>query len=209
MEATTLPGGITLTAEQVGTLDREWRRRHATWRHWLAGILLTLATISFQDALEGALQGIADFALGNVTQTALVTLIFQNTNAALIGDATGLRGSTTAGSFFISLHTADPGVTGTQTTSEAAYTSYARVAIARSSGGWTVTGNQPCIAENAAACTFPTATGGSETETFFMIGTATSGTGQQVIRAALGSSLAVSTGITPSFAINALQFQAT
>lgn len=68
----------------------------------------------------------------NAFETALLTLLFNNTNAANIGDATGLRGSTTAGVFYISLHTADPGETGSQTTSESAYTSYARVSVARS-----------------------------------------------------------------------------
>jgi hypothetical protein len=66
-------------------------------------------------------------------------LLFNNTNAANIGDATGLRGSTTAGSLYLSLHTADPGETGSQTTSECNYTSYARQAVARSSGGFTIT----------------------------------------------------------------------
>lgn len=201
LSVVTLPGQDPLKAllsdpRVQHALDLHAWSRLPLWRKLSAG-------------LKAGLQKIADFALGNTSQTALVDLIFQNTAMANIGTVAGLQPSSSAGSLFISLHTADPAVTGTQTTSEAAYTSYARVAIARTSGGWTVTGNQPCIAENAAACTFPAATGGSETETFFMIGTLTSGAGQQVIRAALSSSLAVSTGITPSFAINALQFQAT
>lgn len=68
----------------------------------------------------------------------ILNLLFVNSNAANIGDATGLRGSSTAGSLYVSLHTADPGATGDQTTNEASYTSYARVAVARTSGGWTV-----------------------------------------------------------------------
>ena len=68
-------------------------------------------------------------------------LVFNNTNIALVGDATGLRGSTTAGSLYLSLHTADPGTSGDQTTNEIAYTGYARVAVARTSGGFVVTGN--------------------------------------------------------------------
>lgn len=51
----------------------------------------------------------------NAFETALLTLIFNNTNLANVGDATGLRGSTTAGSFYIGLHTADPGEAGTVT----------------------------------------------------------------------------------------------
>lgn len=137
----------------------------------------------------------------NAFETALLQLIFTNTNAANIGDATGLRGSTTAGSFYISLHTADPGETGTQTTSEATYTGYGRVAVARSGSGWTVSGNN---ASNTAAISFAACTGGSNTITHFGIGSDSTGTGNLFLKGALTSSLAVSSGITPSFAIGDL-----
>jgi hypothetical protein len=141
----------------------------------------------------------------NNFEDGLLNLIFCNTSYANVGDATGLRGSSTAGSFYVSLHTANPNETGSQTTSEAAYTSYARVAVARSGSGWTVTSG---VADNVAAITFPAATGGSETETHFGIGAASSGNalgaaGLQ-LWGALTASLAVSNGITPSFAIGAL-----
>ena len=68
----------------------------------------------------------------NAFESGLLSLIFENTNLANVGDATGLQGSATAGVFWISLHTATPNETGTQTTSEAAYTSYGRVSVARS-----------------------------------------------------------------------------
>jgi hypothetical protein len=143
--------------------------------------------------------------MGNTAESDLLKLIFQNTNWANLGDATGLRGSSTAGSFYISLHTGNPGQTGNQTTSEAAYTSYARQAVARSSGGWTVTGSNPTTAENAAAITFPQCSGGSETETYMVVGRDSgTATGEIIFYGALTSSLAVSNGITPSFAINAL-----
>jgi hypothetical protein len=54
----------------------------------------------------------------NSLENALLLLIFNNTNFANVGDATGVRGSTTAGSLYLSLHTADPGEAGDQTTSE-------------------------------------------------------------------------------------------
>lgn len=141
----------------------------------------------------------------NAAENDLLLLLFNNTNWANLGDATGLRGSSTAGSFYISLHTANPGQAGNQTTSEAAYTGYARVAVARSSGGWTVTGSNPTTSENAAAITFPLCTGGSETESYTVIGRDSSGAGEIVLSGVLTSSLAVSNGITPSFATNALQ----
>jgi len=133
---------------------------------------------------------------GNTFETELLQHIFNNSDIALIGDATGLRGSSTAGSLYVSLHTGDPGEAGTQTTSECAYGSYARVAVARTVGGWTVSGN---AVTNAALVQFPQCTSGSETATYFAIGTASSGTGKVLYRGALSASLAISSGIQPQF----------
>jgi hypothetical protein len=165
-----------------------------------------LATLRRQ--LRQAARGIAEslgdlvhFNWSNSGETSLWDLVFQNTTFV---QAPLIQGSSSAGSFFISLHTASPGAAGTQSTSEAAYTSYAREAVARTVGGWTITGNAPIIAENAAAVTFPAATGGSETETAFAFGQETSGAGVVYGYGNLSSSLAVSSGITPSFAIDAI-----
>lgn len=141
--------------------------------------------------------------IANTFQSDVLKLLLQNVNIANLGDATGVRGSSTAGSVYVSLHTADPGAAGSQTTSEAAYTSYARQAVARSSGGWTVSGSSPTSATNAAAITFPQCTGGSETETWATVGRDSSGAGEALFQGPLASSLAVSNGITPSFAIGA------
>ena len=78
-------------------------------------------------------------------ETSILKLLMQNVTAANIGDATGLVGSTADGVFYISLHTADPAA-GDQTTSEAAYTNYARVSVVRTAVGWTVAGN-PLVAD--------------------------------------------------------------
>jgi hypothetical protein len=139
----------------------------------------------------------------NAFETSLLTLIFNNTNIANIGDATGLRGSTVAGSLYIALHTADPGEAGNQSTSEATYTGYARVAVVRSGAGFTVSGNS---VSNAAIVTFGACTAGSNTITHFSIGSQSSGStaGDFLMSGALSASLAVSAGITPSFAIGAL-----
>lgn len=137
----------------------------------------------------------------NAWETALLNLVFNNTDAANIGDATGLRGSSTAGSFYVSLHTSDPGEAGNQTTNECAYTSYARVAVARSGSGWTVSGN---TVTNAALIQFPQCTGGSETATHFGIGTASSSTGVLLYKGALSASLAISSGIQPQFGAGSL-----
>jgi hypothetical protein len=140
-------------------------------------------------------------SMSDVAEAALLDLYFLNTNAANIGDATGLRSSTAAGSFYLALHTADPGEAGTQVTSEIAYTSYARVAVARSGAGWT---RSVSTISNAALVQFPQCTGGSGTATHFSIGTASSGAGSIVLSGALSASLAISNGIQPQFAIGAL-----
>lgn len=137
----------------------------------------------------------------NSWENALLLLVFNNTNAGSIGDATGLRGSSTAGSLFVSLHTADPGEAGSQTTNETSYTSYARVAVARSGSGWTVSGN---AVTNAGLIQFPQCTGGTATITHFGIGTDVSGAGVLLYKGALSASLAVSSGIQPQFSAGEL-----
>lgn len=156
----------------------------------------------FLGGLLAGLRGIASFSWANAGENSLWDLVFPNTS---FPQAPVLQASATAGAYYIALHTATPGQTGSQTTSEAAYTSYARVAVARSGSGWTITGNNPVTAENAAAVTFPACTGSSETETYFSFGSLSSGVGVIYGFGALTSPLAVSNGITPSFAINALQ----
>lgn len=141
----------------------------------------------------------------NAFETALLTLYFNNTDHANIGDAAGLQNSASAGSFYVSLHTGDPGETGNQTTSEATYTDYARVAVARSGAGWTVSGNN---VSNTADITFPVASGGSNTITHFGIGSDSSGAGNLFFKGALAASRVVSSGITPSFAAGELDVTA-
>lgn len=140
-------------------------------------------------------------SMSDSAETNVLKLLLQNVTWANIGDATGLVGSTVAGSLYISLHTADPTDAGNQSSSETAYTNYARVAVARSVGGWTVTGD---TGSNAATITFAQCGVTGATVTHFAIGRASSGTGEILASGALTSSLAISNGITPSFAIGAL-----
>jgi len=140
----------------------------------------------------------------NTWESDLLKLVFNNTTASLIGDATGLVGSGTTGVLWVSLHTADPTEAGDQTSSEATYTGYARISIARTTGGWTVTlvNVGPSTAANAAQATFPQCTSNtpSNTLTHVGIGTAATGTGKLLYSGALASTLAVSQNITPSYA---------
>ena len=95
-------------------------------------------------------------------------------------------------------------------TSEATYTNYARVAVARSAAGFTISGTAPTQAANAAAVTFPTCGTTGNTITYFGISTTASGAGELYFSGALTSpaSLAVANGITPSFAIGQLKVTA-
>jgi hypothetical protein len=134
----------------------------------------------------------------NSFETAFLNHLFTNANIDNIGDATGLRSSSTAGNLHIALFTTAP--TESAAGTEANYTGYARVAVVRSGSGWTVVGNQ---ASNAAAVTFGECTGGTNNITSF--GIMTAGTsGDLLLYGTLTSNLSVSTGITPQFAIGAL-----
>lgn len=130
----------------------------------------------------------------NSWENGLLLLVFNNTNFANVGDATGLRGSSTAGNFYLSLHTADPGEAGDQTTNEITYTSYARVAVARSGSGFTVSTNSVVLAANA---DFPAGTGGSGTATHFGLGTASSAAGVLLYKGTVTPNIVTGNGITP------------
>lgn len=140
----------------------------------------------------------------NAFENDLLLLVLNNTNIANIGDATGLRGSTVAGSMYVALHTADPGEAGTQATSEAAYTGYARVAVARSGAGWTVSGTAPTQVANAAIITFGTSTAGTPTITHFSVGYESAGATKIFISGALTSSQVINIGATNTWAAGAL-----
>ena len=129
----------------------------------------------------------------NSWETDLLNLLFKNIDAALIGDAGGLRGSVAAGSLYLSLHTADPGEGGDQTTNEIAYTSYARVAVTRGAG-FTVTGNSVSPAANV---DFPAGTGGTGTATHFGVGAASSGVGKLLYSGTISPNIVCGDGITP------------
>lgn len=101
---------------------------------------------------------------------------------------------------YLALHTADPGETGDQTTSEIAYTGYARLAVARTNAGWVVTGNAstPTSVSPAADILFAEMTGGvGGTATHASIGTASSGAGKILYSGALTPSITVALGVAP------------
>ena len=135
-------------------------------------------------------------SMSNASETNLLNLLFNNVDWPNIGDAAGLQNSATAGSFYVALHTADPGDAGNQTTNEVSYTGYARVAVERSAGGFTISGAN---VSNAATVQFGECTAGSATATHFSVGLASVGAGDILYSGSLAASRAISAGITPLF----------
>lgn len=136
-------------------------------------------------------------------KTDLALLLFNNTNIGALGDTTGVRGSSVAGSIYVALHVTDPGAGGKQNTGEATFGLYARQAVARASGagGWTCSAG---AISNASAITYAEANSGSETINYFSIGYEVSGATKMLASAVVTTPRAVSTGVTLSFAVGDL-----
>jgi hypothetical protein len=131
----------------------------------------------------------------NTCENSLLLLIFNNTDFANIGDASGLQGSAVAGNLYLSLHTSDPGEAGDQTTNEISYTGYSRVAVARTSGGFTVSGNSVTLTNDEDFGKMTGGTGG--TVTHFGVGTDSSGTGTLLYSGETDPDIAITNGIIP------------
>lgn len=128
-------------------------------------------------------------SFGNTTEGELMRLIFQAEAWANIADNAATSPETNLG---WALHTASPGEAGSQTTNEAAYTSYARVDVARTSGGHSESAG---VVSPAANVDFPQATGGSETETYFSVAKASND--EIICFGTVTPNIVVSNGVTP------------
>jgi len=138
---------------------------------------------------------------GNLNSQLFLEAVFQAVFTAIANIVQNAASPLT--NLYVSLHTADPTAAGNQGSSEAAYTGYARVAVARTTSGWSITGE---TITNVGAINFPACTGGSETETYVGVGVSgtTHDSGTLLWSGPLTSSLAVSNGITPSIAAGQL-----
>lgn len=129
---------------------------------------------------------------GNTFETDILKLFFQ---AVAIADLAQDDGSSPATSLFVSLHTSDPGEAGAQNTNEISYTGYARVGVARTSGGWSVASGS---CSPVAAITFGQMTAGAGgTVTHGGIGTLSSGAGYLMYSGTVTPNLSVVNGVTP------------
>ena len=127
----------------------------------------------------------------NATETALLKLIYQ---AVAWADIAENDTTSPATNIHVALHTADPGEAGTGSTNESAYTSYARVAVARTTGGWTETTG---TINPVAAITFPAGTGGSGTVTHFSTTIGSSGATVLIRSGTVTPNIVTGNGSTP------------
>lgn len=138
---------------------------------------------------------------GSSFDNALLQLIFNNTAAApATSIGSGLQAAVTAGSLYVSLHTADPTASGNQATSEIAYTGYARQAVARSAGGWTVTSATVSPTSQIAFGSMTAGAGG--TVTHWSVGTASSGAGAILYTGTVSPNISVTVGVAPLLTVS-------
>lgn len=135
---------------------------------------------------------------------ALALMIMNSSGPAGLGDATGPVGSGTAGSEYVGTATASPGIGGTQATNQNAYGGYGRQGVGRASGNWDASGTNPPQVANHAAITFAQCSSGSENLVWFTLGVSISGATALLWLGLLTQALAISAGITASFAAAAL-----
>ena len=140
-------------------------------------------------------------SLSNVAENLIYNALFRNSGLPGIGDASGLGASAAAGSLYVSLHSDDPGEAGDQTTNEADYTDYTRIAVGRATG-FTVT---TAGVYNADVVTFPASVGNSGNVAYWGLGFDETGAGTLLMSDAFDSTLVVVSGVTPQIAASGLQ----
>jgi len=131
-------------------------------------------------------------SIANVTEDAILNLIFSATTwANYANNAT----STPETQIVCVLHTADPGETGTGSTSEITYAGYARTNVARSTG-WTT--SSAGSTSPAAIVSFPIGTaGGTPIATHFSVGKSGGGTSPILFSGTVTPNITTGNGVTP------------
>jgi hypothetical protein len=132
-------------------------------------------------------------SMGNTTENDIMKLYF---NATAIADYAENDTTSPHTDIAVSLHTADPGEAGTLSTNETSYTNYARVSVARTSGGWTVTNNSVSPVANISFAQ----SGSSATITHFATGKTGGGAAVLHFSGTVTPNIAVANGVTPILA---------
>lgn len=118
-------------------------------------------------------------------------------NATTIANLLDNAASSPLSVLYFSLHSADPGDAGVQNTNEISYTGYARASVARTTGGFTISGSGPTQAALAANLDFGACTAGTATATYFGVGVALSGATKLLYSGPITPSIVISNGVTP------------
>ena len=127
---------------------------------------------------------------GDVFESDFLKLIF---NATAIADLADNDATSPATTLTLALHTADPGEAGTQATSETAYTGYVRQTVARTAGGWTVTGGSVSPVANIDFPECTAAPGGALTH--FSVGTGVAN--KLLYKGTLSPNVTMAVGVIP------------
>lgn len=130
----------------------------------------------------------------DAAESSILKLIFNATAWANYADNAASAPQTTID---VALSTADPTDAGTMSSSEVAYTSYARATAARTTGGWTVAGTAPTTVNPVAAINFPAGTGGAGTVTNFSVGKSGGGAVAILMSGTVSPSIVCGSGVTP------------
>lgn len=128
---------------------------------------------------------------------------YGNALAAFQFNGVAIPATYTGTNLYLGLHLADPGVAGTQATSEISYTGYLRMPLVRNTTGqWTVSGK---VIQNAISVTFPAMTGGvGGTVTHMSVGELASGAGTILYSGPLSTPLVVAVAGQPYFPANSI-----
>jgi hypothetical protein len=116
-------------------------------------------------------------------------------NSTAIADLAQNDTSSPLTTLYLALHSADPTPSGDQSTNEISYTGYARAAVSRTGGAWTVSAG---VATANAIIAFPLCGGGSATATYASIGKLSGGAGEILYSGVLSPSISISAGVTPA-----------
>ena len=130
-------------------------------------------------------------SISNITESAILKLVFQ---AVAWGNYADNAATNPETNIVVALHTADPTDSGSMSSSEADYTSYARANVARTTGGWTETAGTVTPVANI---DFPAGTGGSGTVSFFSTGKSGGGASAILWSGTVTPNIVAGNGVTP------------
>ena len=133
-------------------------------------------------------------AISDTTESAILALVFNATTWANYAINASASPET---NIVVTLNTADPGDAGTGSTSEVTYTSYSRVNVLRTSGGWTVSGTAPTKVNPVAVIAFPAGSGGSGTVTHFTTTKSGGGASANLWYGTVTPNIVTGNGVTP------------